>query len=204
MSYPTLEEVKVYLDIDTPVDDALLQKIINWTIGLLEEYLGRELTLADYDHESYMPESTQIQLKNYPVTLINTITVDGTELTDITDYHLQKKYGILHGNFMVDDTVEINYTGGYAVLPPAIEQVFYQVVDDVYQEQKGASSADVKDVTLFDFAKVSYDTANSGSGSSISYSGVDGGAIPSQLEPYIGVLNMYRSNFVVASLDGVG
>ncbi len=207
MAYPTLEEVKNYLGVTTGDDDALIQQIIDQTIALLENYLGRNMVSATFDHESYMPESNMIQLKNYPTKIINSITLDG-EAGVVEDYHVSKDIGTIYGDFNNVDVVEINYDGGYDPLPLDYEQVFYQVVSDVYDDYKGVSDSDVKDVTLFDFAKVSYDTSTTTTGGSrggtINYSGVGAGNVPAQLEPYLGVLNMYKSNLVMMSSNGGG
>jgi len=172
-----------------------------WVQSLIETYLGRQLFNASYTHESYQPRSTQIQLDNYPVESVTTITMDGNT-KDVSQYHLTKATGQVYGDFSSVDVLTIVYDGGFSELPAIIESVYMAIMKDGYEELSDTSDADVKDVTIFDFAKVAYDTT--GSSGNISYSGVSSGNVPEPLANYLGQLDFYKSNVVLASTDGVG
>lgn len=202
MSYPTLAEVKTSLGILTTADDAKLTQLMAWTEEVIHEYLGRDLNLAEYTHNSYKPLTEMLQLDNYPVPSVTSITMDGDTKT-VSDYHLVINEGILYGDFTSCDVLVIVYQGGYTTLPGPIYNVFCSIIEDQYADYKGISEDDIKDITIFDFAKVSFDTTSSG-GNSVSYSGVSStGHVPAILEPYLGTLNLYRSNTVVLSASGV-
>ena len=205
MAYPTLADVKTYLGLTTTDDDARLTLIISWTEALIHAYLGRNLNEATYTHKSYKPVSDNIQLDNYPVSSITSITIDG-ETKTLADYDLVEDVGIVYGDFTTGDFVTIIYVGGYATLPTPIEDCFYAIIEDRYKEYKGISGAEVRDVTLFDFAKVSYDTSTTNSGSrSLTYTGVNStGHVPQVLQNYLGILDMYKSNKSLLSVEGIG
>jgi len=112
--------------------------------------------------------------------------------------------GSVYGDFVESERVSIVYVGGYATIPPLVVDVFYAVVEDRYNDYKGTSDAEVKDVTLFDFAKVSYDTSTGSGARAINYSGVTStGNVPAQLQNYLGVIDMYKSNTVLLNGSGV-
>ena len=200
MSYPSLEDVKAYLGITDSTHDVILTQIMTWTEALFLDYLGRNLLLAEYTQEFYMLQSKTLQLDNYPVTEIVTLTLDDT-VTELDDFYLKEASGQLYGQLQDYTIISVVYTGGYQDLPPVIEDCFYGVVEDRYNDYIGESDSDVKDVTLFDFGKVSFDTTTSDGG--ISYSGVDSsGNIPEPLIDYLGRLDMYKSNTVLMNAAG--
>ena len=201
MTYPTLSDVKDYLGISVPTDDARLTLILVWTESLIEDYLGRKLTLAEYTQNSYKIRSEIMQLDNYPVASLTSITSDG-DVQSLSDFDLSIETGVIYGDFTTVDQLVVIYQGGFTTLPPVIEQVFYQICEDQYNDFKGITEEDIKDVTLFDFAKVSFQQDNSSR--QLTYSGVgSSGNIPDQLLDYLGVLDMYKSNNQLVSVDGV-
>lgn len=205
MSYYTVDEIKEYLTITDTTYDEQITLIREWTIELIERYLGRKFESAAFTQESFQPNSNLFQLDNYPIETLTSINIDGSDLTDLSDYYLDKKIGTIHGDFTNGNVYIISYTGGYTTVPAVINDALVLVVDDRYQAMLGASSAEVKDVTLFDFAKVSYDTSTSSGGSSISYSGVNStGTLPEPLQNYLGMLDLYKSNIVQLNGCGVG
>ena len=204
MTYPTLSDVKDYLGVTDTDDDSRLTLLIAWTEELIHMYLGRNLNETSYTQTAYKPATELIQLDNYPVASLTSVTIDDVVET-LTDFDLVTDIGAVHGDFILGEVISIVYTGGYATIPPLIIEVFYQVVEDSYNEYKGTSDDEVKDVTLFDFAKVSYDTSTAGGARSINYSGIESkGHVPAQLQDYLGVLDMYKSNVVLLNGEGVG
>jgi len=203
VAYPTVADVKTFLGITSTDDDARLTLLVSWTEELIHKYLGRNLNTNTYTQLAYKPQTEIFQLDNYPVDSITSITIDDV-LQTLTEYDLTLDIGTLYGDFIESETVSVVYVGGYATIPPLVVDVFYAVVEDRYNEYKGTSSAEVKDVTLFDFAKVSYDTTTGTGARSINYSGVSAtGNVPAQLQSYLGVIDMYKSNTVLLNGSGV-
>jgi len=204
MSWPTLQDVKDYYGYHTSDYNDQLTQIITWTSALIEKYLGREFSEMEYSQEAYKLNSDLMHLANYPVSELLTITIDGVE-ADVSEYHLDKNIGSVYGDFTTGAVYVVTYTGGYATLPQVVEDAFYGIVNDRFEDYKDrigvATDLDAKDVTLFDFAKVSFDTG--GTGSSISYQGVGSGNVPASLANYLGMLDMYKSDVVVLSVSGV-
>lgn len=203
MAYPDLAAVKVYLDLTTTDDDVRLAQIMAWVSELIDAYLGRIMVSASHTQTAYKVQSEYLQLRNYPATTLTSITIDGVVQT-LSDYDLLEDTGELYGDFVAGDLNVIVYTGGYSTNPPIVDEVFLMIVEDRYEDYKGLSDADIKDVTLFDFAKVSYDTANSSGARSLTYSGVgSSGNVAQPLEDYLGMLDFYRSNTTLISASGI-
>lgn len=203
MAYPDLAAVKDYLGVTDTTDDIRIAQIMVWVQELIDAYLGRVMVEAEHTQTAYKPRTEYLQLRNYPVSAISSITVDG-EATDVTAYYLNQDTGEMYGEFIYGDVNVIVYTGGYATLPAVVEEVYLSIVDDRYIDYKGLSDADVKDVTLFDFAKVSYDTVNSSGARSLSYSGVGStGNTAAPLEEYLGMLDFYRSSNTLINVAGI-
>ena len=157
---------------------------------------------ATFTQTACQVRSELVQLRNYPVASITSITIDD-EAQTVADYYLDGDTGSLRGDFIAGDENVIVYVGGYSTNPAVVDEVFLMVVEDRYEDYKGVSGNEVKDVTLFDFAKVSYDTGTGSGGRSLTYSGVgSSGNTPSPLDDYLGMLDLYRSNTTM--LNGAG
>ena len=203
MAYPDLADVKTYLGVEDTDDDVRIAQIMVWTQSLIEYYLGRNLVSATYTQPAYKPKTELLQLRNYPVDSITSITIDD-EVKTVSDFHLELLTGTVYGDFIEGVIVSIVYVGGYATTPSIVEDVYYQIVEDRYNDYLGINDGDVKDVTLFDFAKVSYDTSG-GANRSLTYSGVgSSGTDPEPLANYLGMLDLYKSNAVLMSVAGIG
>ena len=199
MSYPALQDVKDYLGVTTTDDDVWLTSVMSWTVDLIRLYLGRNILSAEYTQEAYQLYSTIMSLDNYPVSSLVSVTIDD-EVQSLDDYYLSKVIGNVYGDFTDGDINIIVYNGGYTTLPPVIEDVYYGVIEERYGEYKGNTDDPVKDITLFDFGKVSFDAADS---SGISYSGVGSGNIPEPLQNFLGRLDLYKSDSVIMSGAGI-
>lgn len=203
MAYPDLAEVKTYLVVTGTDDDVRIAQIMVWVSELIDCYLGRVMVQAEHTQTAYKVRSEYLQLRNYPVSTLTSITIDD-EVQDLDDYHLIEDTGEIYGDFITGDVNVLVYTGGYTTNPAVVDEVYLSIIEDRYEDYKGLSDADVKDVTLFDFAKVSYDTANSSGARSISYSGVGStGNVAQPLEDYLGMLDFYRSNSTLINVAGI-
>ncbi len=72
----TLEELKLYLDINDKTEDTLLELFINNASDFIDRYCHRNLASAAYTLERYNGRGRELNLKNYPVTAIVQICQD--------------------------------------------------------------------------------------------------------------------------------
>jgi hypothetical protein len=137
----TLDAVKSYLKIpsDSTVDDVRLESLINACSTAIENYCQRSFKKQTYTDEEYDGNNYKyINLLNYPVISVDSVTLNDTVLT--TDqYTVKKKSGILvrkcssvisdwyyHRYYAAwpkgDGNVLVTYTAGYDEIPADLEQ----------------------------------------------------------------------------------
>jgi hypothetical protein len=113
-----LSDVKSELGITTSDYDSLLNLLIDGVSGLIEDYLNRKLTYAQYT-EYFDGGRKLYYLTAYPVDTGQsfTVTVNDYTKTSGTDYYLWDEEGLLEFISEPSDskprTVKVVYTGGY-------------------------------------------------------------------------------------------
>lgn len=128
----TLDEAKRWLNLTGTGDDDFLQDAINDWSDTVERRLGRVLASADYDDEVHDGGKLAILPRNIPVTDIDSITIDDSEL-DSDEYALDKE-GVsirLKSGLPFDGgpgDILVTYTGGYATIPGDIKRAVKQLV----------------------------------------------------------------------------
>lgn len=119
MAILTLAEYKVWAGISGTADDSRLQKLIDYAHVAMRRYCGRSLTdgfESATRTEDYDVDASELQLKEWPVTSITSITpilsdnTTGTAL-ETTEYHVDLSTGVVSYNvgqngrtFLDDDT----------------------------------------------------------------------------------------------------
>ncbi len=203
----TLDQAKVYLEI-SPGDtskDVLIQGVMDTTLLEVETKLQRGLFLARTTARFYDVDYRKILLPRYPITQVWGINGSPTPSGLIVHYHT----GWLEWpDCLNTDYIEVDYEGGYASLPLDLERALWSAFLTLWgntDETTGApgvgdgggvvtpGSGDVKDVTVFDAFKISYDVGSSTSSAealdSLAQDQVDWG----WLSPWAGTLAFYRS-----------
>jgi len=128
----SLTEVKEWLNLTGTNDDDFLQRQINDWSDTIETRLGRIIKSDDYEDEIHDGGKLAILPKNLPVTAIDSITIDDSEL-DSDEYELDKegcKIRMKSGLPFEGGTGEIllSYTGGFASVPGDIKRAVRQLV----------------------------------------------------------------------------
>ena len=140
-----LDDMKNYLDIplvDTTYD-AFLTSQITIISEAIEGYCGRKFNMNSYVQTFYLQDFQGPQKKlflfQYPIDAIQTIT--DADLNDIEDLRIHKETGLI--NLMDDyllrytrDKVIVTYTAGYTDIPPIIQSVVYDLVEQRYNKKK--------------------------------------------------------------------
>lgn len=119
MAILTLAEYKVWAGISGTADDTRLQKLIDYAHVAMRRYCGRSLTdgfESATRTEDYDVDASELQLREWPVTSITSITpiladnTTGTAL-ETTEYHVDLATGVVSYNvgqngrtFLDDDT----------------------------------------------------------------------------------------------------
>ncbi|WP_228181987.1 hypothetical protein [Streptomyces anulatus] len=81
-----------------------------------------------------------INLPEMPVTLVSSVTVDGTLLG--TGAWRANRYGILTGRWPLDADISVVYDHGYAVIPEQVKAVCLQVAGRAWVHARSAVAAE--------------------------------------------------------------
>jgi len=121
MDLTTLADLKAWLNISSTTDDDLLARVITSVSGWVERYLNRSLASASYDEFYDGPGGKVLMLRNFPVTAVSLVSVDGVGIPPAPDvispgWRLVRDSIVLSG-FVFNrglGNVEVAYTAGYA------------------------------------------------------------------------------------------
>jgi len=133
----TVQEVKDFLGITADTENSFIERMINVYSQKIESFCNRKFGTATYTDEKYKGLGTNaLQLENYPVTALTSISVSDVAL-DSTDYELMKGVGLTNTGEINKETlwtstgvrdavsleeqypsynIKVTYTAGY-VLP---------------------------------------------------------------------------------------
>lgn len=132
--YTTLTRAKKYLDITINDYDDIITFFINSSTDLIKNYIGRNIEYRTLDYSTTGNNKNKISTKVFPLKIINTITVNGTDVTSECSIDTDSKlfiyredgFPIKYANsfLSIDSTstinepvrnIEINVTGGYTL-----------------------------------------------------------------------------------------
>ncbi len=138
-----LENVKGYLGVSTTADDDLFEMLIRAASDFIRSYLGRDITLENYIERLNGMGTNRMVMKNYPITAITSLTIDGTNIPAAAD---SRHAGYLFDADMIYlvgfrfnrgfQNVVVNYTAGYISVPAAVEQACIDLAALKYKEKE--------------------------------------------------------------------
>lgn len=179
--------------------DAALTSVMDRLIGELEDLLGRGLLLKSTTETFYHVGSRQLRLNRYPIE-----RVDSPACRIV---HHRAGWIELDQGLAPDGAVTVTYTGGFKVLPAALERCLWEILHVVWggvdhttglpvAGQGGGTvlqgSGDISSVTI-DGMTLRYDV-----GSTVAGGGGESAAAAAEKEwgwlaPWATVLSIYRS-----------
>jgi hypothetical protein len=140
----SLQSVRLYLDIKTDTDDALLSRLITAASVFIVNYLNRNTILqASYANERHNGHGGQsLTLRNTPIQSVASLTVNGLVVAASPDgvlpgYVFDKSSiayvgGVFPKGF---SNVVVSYAAGYASVPYDIEEACVELVALHYREK---------------------------------------------------------------------
>ena len=141
----TLANVKAYLSppLATTADDALLSRLITAASQFIQSWLNRTIASASYTDTRNGTGGMRLFLRNRPVTAIASVTVDGVAIAASSPaptgagYLFDDSSVYLVGHCFTKgvQNVVIQYSAGYAAVPPEIEQACIAFVVLRYKER---------------------------------------------------------------------
>lgn len=192
-----LVTAKSRLGITDNLQDALLQTTLDTALKIAESYCDRQFMYATQRATFYHVHGDSLQLRRFPIEQIISLTaknVQGGGSMDTPKYKAHHIAGLIlfHAGQILEE-VQIDYSGGYRILPEDVELALWMIFDQVWAMNQsgggggGLAAGAVESVTLQDVGTVRFATgaaASSGSGSSNR-----SGALPQMaaflLDPYV-------------------
>lgn len=149
----TLVAAKAYLKLQVSVDDATIEDLINASSSAIENYCKRKFKEQAYlDDEYDGTGKDHILLDQYPVKLIESVSIDGTPLST-GQYKVKKRNGVLLNNGGIWPRGEINvtvsYTAGYAEIPADLELACKHLVKSYFNSDIANFSTTFQDGFVF-------------------------------------------------------
>lgn len=121
------------LNLTDPAKIALLQPALDAAQAIAERYCDRWFDEADETEELIPVNLGALQVKRYPITSVASLTAAHSAV--IGEKHINKPAGIIYLDSGVGShQVNVEYKGGYAVLPPDLELALWLIFDAIWSQ----------------------------------------------------------------------
>lgn len=155
----SLANVKQWLNLTVGTDDALLTRLIGAASDYIQTWLNRTLASAAYTENRDGPGGTRLMFANYPVTIVTSVSIDGTVIPPSTGplvpgWVANSTSVQLRGSYRFSDGIQncvVAYTAGYATTPAEVEQACIELVARRYKKDRvaiGVSSKQLAGETI--------------------------------------------------------
>lgn len=188
MSILTVEQYREMADVaDTPPSDTAIQLALYRYEALIEGYCQREFALLLHSEIHINVEEDPLQLNQWPVTDLDTVSVDGAEVS-LSNYTLHHAAGLLyHSGALYYTSPTITYIAGYEDAPYDLKVVLATLVKG-YMDGVAGGINEIRQVsseTVFGVSRTDYKV-------SASDIAAYGGGAYAELGTYTSVLDKYR------------
>jgi uncharacterized phiE125 gp8 family phage protein len=144
-TFATLADLKVYLGITGTDSDSLLTTMLEAATKSMQNLIGRSIFSATYTEkfQSRKHDITEVQLKEFPITSITSITDGDGNMLDESDYELYEEEGcIVFSDYYTDGLsltaykeLTVVYVAGYATVPADIEMACMDYAKQMYLDR---------------------------------------------------------------------
>ena len=139
----TLANVKAWLGLSQDADNAILARLITGVSLALSQYANRNFMSASYTINVDGPGGTTLMLRQYPVTAVASVSIDGLALpvssgVGVAGYRFTQSRLIVEGYRFTkgNANVAVAYTGGFTTVPPDLEQAAIELLALRYKERE--------------------------------------------------------------------
>lgn len=164
----TLEETKTYLSIPsgTTTYDNFLNQQIAVLSDSIEKYCGRKFLETSYTQTIYKDQLSsksdkQISLLHYPLVSIDSIKLDGVDVTGFRIEYEYSKLTKIEGFIGTGEELLIEYTAGYSDTPSPIKQSIFSLIEEKYNKLKSGVAinfgSDVQSISIPGTISIAYD-----------------------------------------------
>lgn len=138
----SLANVKSWLGVAVPTDDALLTRLITAYSNYVQSWLNRLIASQAYTEKRSGKGGTVMVFADYPVTAVSSVTINGQSIPAIINFG-DVGYSFDDGAIYLNgycftrapNNVVLQYTAGYASTPPELEQAVIELIATRYKER---------------------------------------------------------------------
>lgn len=133
----TLANAKAWLNETSTANDQLISRLVSAASDYIQTWLNRTFAISSYTETRNGTDGDGMAVKNYPVTQVTSITVDGVSIPQSTSTGMSgwtlndtgtmiylRGYRFTRGR----SNVVLNYSAGFAATPNEIEQACIELV----------------------------------------------------------------------------
>lgn len=180
-----LSTAKLRVGLPAGVPEDNIEFALSVALTAAEKYCDRFFLYRDETVWFYYWVGDTLQLPRYPIDQLYSAT--GLSTSEFELHHLGGKIKFKKQRSF--DEIEINYAGGYKVLPPDLELALFIIFDSVYASlQPGgahvAGASAITSISIPDVGTIRYSDGGKGSSSSGDGIGIIPDAAVRLLEPY--------------------
>lgn len=110
--------------------DVALQRLITGCSAFMQRYMQRAIPATSYKHSADGPGSTFMVVKNYPITRVSSVTVDGV-VVPLSNISFDERTIYLDGAYRFNrgrNNIALRYTAGYDEVPFDLAQACIETV----------------------------------------------------------------------------
>ena len=190
-----LAAAKARLGITDALKDTLIQIALDASLAVAESYCDRKFIWAKESAAFYDVYARRLQVKRYPITSV--LHVKSTNGTDYASdrYRIHKQHGyLLFNHYMLEREADVEYEGGYKVLPPDLLIALWGIFDVVWPSINGGTGAvsTVAPGTISSISIPDVGTVSFAAGGQAAAAKLTGSASFSQYGAYFHLLDAYR------------
>ncbi len=147
MALTTLSSLKRWMNITTTTDDDILNRMIIAASSFINSWLNRTIELQSYDEYYDGSDKIAIFTRNYPVTTVTAVYVNGVSKTILSPSDFSSSgvkfddESIFGQNLTFDkgkQNVRIVYSAGYFNIPYDIEQSCLEMISVKFKNGRGS------------------------------------------------------------------
>ncbi len=138
----TVDKLRSWLNLTGEKDDVLLASLVTAASAFAENWMTRLILSASYVETLDGNASDRMILKQYPITAVSSVIVDGYSLPVSTAYNVAGYQFDDIGIYLIGyqftrarRNVQISYTAGYASVPLDLEQAVIEICAQRYRER---------------------------------------------------------------------
>jgi len=186
---------KARLGLTDATKDLQVQLALDACLAIAESYCDRHFLWTHETAKFYDIYARRLQLSRYPLTSVVSVLDNSGNAISSTHYKVHHAYGYIQfKHYITDWEAQVEYEGGYKVLPADLLIALWGIFDIVWPSINGSSGGaatvapgSISSISIPDVGTVSFSAGGQAAAAKLT-----GSASYSQYGPYFHLLDAYR------------